>query len=243
MTAGRGRIYSKEINTHLRSEAMIEQQAHYRRFSWPSFGLWVGLTLLGYFLSVGFHFPTGYASITFNPQAISLGSGLVGFLFGAESGVIIASLQWIVLKSWAPYTRPWIPLNAISFGLIHALGDAVPYMPVVLVGGGIIVGLAQYIALRHALTRAILWIPIAAVAWFSGFQLGFALPHTQGEYNLFIAALAYGVITGLALRLLLADNLAVPNNLLTPHSDKSLVISQSYWKNPANVVRHILRLE
>lgn len=188
---------------------MIAQPTLSARFGWRPFILWIALTLVGYYLAGGFHFPAGFASNTYNPQAVGFGSGIVGFVFGAVSGLIIASLQWIVLRSWAPKAR-WIPLNVIGYGLIHALGDAVPYMPAVLVGGGIIVGLAQYLALRHSLTRPILWIPIAAIAWFCSFQLGFALRGQPEQYNLTVAALTYGVITGLALRLLLVEDLAVP---------------------------------
>ena len=214
---------------------MIEQQALSRRFSWFSFGLWVGLTLLGFLLSVVGHFPAGFASATFDAQDINLSGALTGFLFGAMSGLIIASLQWFVLKSWTPNARLWIPLNAVGFGLVHAVGDAVPYIPMVLVVGGIIVGLAQYIALRHALSRAIVWILIAAVAWFLGFQLGFALPGGAGGYNLVVAALTNGVITGLALRLLIAHNLAVPENLTLP----TLI---SRWSNLNLFTRILLTL-
>lgn len=188
---------------------MIEQPTLSRRFGWQPFILWIALTLVGYYLAGGFHFPAGFGSSTYDPRAVGFGSGIVGFVFGAVSGLIIASLQWIVLRSWAPNAR-WIPFNVIGYGLIHALGDAVPYMPAVLVGGGIIIGLAQYLALRHSLTKPILWIPIAGIAWICSFQLGFVMPQRPEQYNLTLAALTYGVITGLALRLLLVEDLAVP---------------------------------
>lgn len=191
---------------------MVEQHPLPRRFGWRAFILWSALTVVGYFLAGGFHFPTGFASDTFDPRTVGLGSGLVGFVFGTVSGVIIASLQWIILRSWASNARSWIPLNVMGFGLVHALGDAVPYMPIVL-AGGIVIGLAQYLALRRVLTRPILWIPIAAIAWYAGFQLGLTLPHRAEQYNLTIAALTYGVITGLALRFLLVKNLPAPRSL------------------------------
>lgn len=194
---------------------MTEQRSTTRRFTWQSLGLWVGLTLVGFFLSVGFHFPTGFASATLNPRDIGIGSGLVGFVFGAVSGLIIASLQWMVLKSWFPRARLWILPNAVGYGLVHALGDAVPYMPLVLVGGGIMLGVTQFFALRHALSRPIFWAPVAAIAWYAGFQLGFALSRTPGEYPLIAAALIYGAITGLALKLFL-----IPVN--PPHPTQSI---------------------
>jgi hypothetical protein len=153
---------------------MKTQQHSAVRFTWQSVALWVGLTLAGFFLTVGFHFPTGFASATFNPRDIGIVSGLVGFVFGAVSGLIIASLQWMALKVWFPRARLWILPNVVGYGLVHGLGDAVPYMPLVLVGGGIMLGVTQFVALRHALSRSVFWIPVAAIAWYAGFQLGFA---------------------------------------------------------------------
>ena len=86
----------------------------------------------------------------------------------------------------------------------------------VTVVSGIIIGLAQYIALRHALSRAILWILIAAGAWFLGLQLGFALSGQTEDYNLLVAALLNGAITGLALRLLITEKSAAPIYLIPP---------------------------
>lgn len=217
---------------------MTEQRSTTRRFTWQSLGLWVGLTLVGFFLSVVVHFPAGFASATLNPQDIDISSAVTGFVFGAVSGLIIASLQWIVLKSWIPDARLWIRLNAVGFGLVHALGDAVPYMPLVLVGGGIMLGLAQFFALRHALSRPIFWIPVAAVAWYAGFQLGFALSRTPGGYPLIAAALIYGATTALALRVMTSNRMLPPANQPSP-------TQSSRWANmslPKKVLLVILLL-
>jgi hypothetical protein len=204
---------------------MTDQQATAHRFSWPSFSLWVGLTLVG-FLMAGFFIHIGAVGPTtsFNPRDLNLSAALVGFLFGGVSGLIIASLQWLVLKSWAPNARLWIPLNAVGFGLEHAFNDALPYrpldLPLILAIGGIIIGLAQSIALRHTLSKAFLWVPVAVFAWFLGLQLGFAWliifdknPLAELATVFGTAGLTIGTITGVALRLLIADNLAVPKNL------------------------------
>lgn len=207
---------------------MTDQQRAVRHSSWSSLGLWVGLTLVG-FLMAGFFIHTQAEGPTtaFNPSDLNLGAAVVGFLFGGVSGLIIATLQWLVLKAWVPNARLWIPLNAVGFGLEHAFNDALPYrsldLPLVLVIGGIIIGLAQYIALRHTLSRAFLWVPVAAFAWFLGLQLGFAWlvvfdkNPLAGLVTVFgTAGLTIGAITGIALRLLIADNLAVPRNKTRP---------------------------
>jgi len=106
------------------------------RFTWQALALWVGLTLLGFFLSIGFHFPTSFASPVLNPEDIDMSGAILGFVFGAVSGLIIASLQWLVLKAWFPRARLWVLPTAAGYGVVHAFGDAVPYMPLVLVGAG-----------------------------------------------------------------------------------------------------------
>lgn len=185
----------------------INQSLTTNRFGWRTFGLWVGLTFLGYFLNIINHFPSGFAVAPFNQPAVRLDT--LGFVIGAMSGLILGSLQAIALQSHLPRVRWWILSNVIGFGLIHALGDGTSF-PVFLVVGGLIIGLMQYLALRRYLHKALLWIPITAVAWFSGFQLGLAL--NPGAYNAFLGALTYSVITGLAFRYLLAENLVPTEN-------------------------------
>lgn len=200
------------------------------RFTWQSLGFWVGLTLLGFLLSIFFHFPAGGASETLDPQDINLGGAVAGFIFGAISGLIIASLQWIVLRAWMPGARLWIPLNALGYGLLHAFGDAIPYMPVVLVGGGIIIGAAQAIALRQELSNAILWVPVAAAAWYAGFKIGFAFPIAEGEYPLIAAALIYSAITGLAIKFMVLDRKSQPASQPNPTRNSQRVKSSNSQK-------------
>jgi hypothetical protein len=201
------------------SATMIEPQARSRRFSWPSIALWVGLTMVGFMLASDLHFQTSGPRISFTLQDIDLSAAVVGFVFGAVSGLVIGALQWGVLKSWMPSYRLWVVFNMVGFGLAHALHDAVPYrpldLPLSLVIDGILVGLAQTIALRHALSRPLLWVPITGFAWFLGFQLGFAWLPVNGIVGNPIAGLAtvggtagliIGAITGVALRLLIKES-------------------------------------
>src|SRR5262245_24234141 len=134
---------------------MTEHLSIPRRLGWSLFGLWVGLTLVGFLLAGDIHTQAIGPTTSFNPRDLDLDAALMGFLFGAVSGLIIASLQWLALKSWTPKARLWIPLNVVGFGLAHAFNDAVPYrpldLPLLSVIGGAIIGMAQSLSLRHTL--------------------------------------------------------------------------------------------
>jgi hypothetical protein len=108
---------------------MTEPQALSRRVSWPSVGLWVGLTTLGFIVIGDNHLQASGPTISINLQDVDLFAALIRFVFGAVSDLVIGSLQWLVLKSWTPNARLWIPLNMAGFGLVHTFNDAVPYRP------------------------------------------------------------------------------------------------------------------
>jgi hypothetical protein len=181
----------------------MEQQSTTIRFGWLSVGLWVGLTLVGFLLTMVLHFPGSSGPGIFSPSNVDLSGAALGFVFGAISGLIIAALQQIVLKPWIPTPRAWLTFNAVGYGLVHAIYDGVPFQYQLAVAA-IIVALAQYSALRSLLSYAFLWIPIATIAWFLGFQLGFAIFAGDDPANLITAGLTVGVVTSLALRRLLS---------------------------------------
>jgi len=105
---------------------ILTKGQHPLRFSWRSFGLWVGLTTVGFILAGSLiHVQADGTTASFNLRDLNLSAAAVGFLFGCVTGLIIASLQWLSLRSWAPSARLWIPLNAIGFGLEHASDSAV----------------------------------------------------------------------------------------------------------------------
>ena len=198
---------------------MIEPQASSRRLSWPSIAQWVGLTMVGFILASDLHRQTSGPRIPFTLQDIDLSGAGLGFVFGAVSGLMIGSLQWVVLKSWMPSYRLWIAFNMVGFGLAHAVHDAVPYrpldLPLVVLIDGILVGLAQTIALRHTLSKTLLWVPITGFAWFLGFQLGFSWLQVEGIAASPLAELVtvggtagliIGAITGVALRLMIKES-------------------------------------
>jgi hypothetical protein len=219
-------------------------QSTLHRFSWRSLGLWVALTLLGYLLAAELHFQADGPTATFHLRDFKF--DLLGLLLGALSGLIIGSLQWLVLKSWIPNSRLWILLNVIGFGLIHFLNDSIPYrpfaLPVHFVIHGLIIGLTQYIALRHALAKALLWIPLAAGIWFLGFQLGFTLlaavgisgnPLAERAILLGIAGLTTGVLTGLALKFLVVQDQPMPENSPNP-------VLLNRWSNASQAKKVLL---
>jgi hypothetical protein len=156
------------------------------------------------------HYQTGSPFQLLDLRDVDLSAALVGFIFGAVSGLIISSLQWLILRSWTPRARLWIPLNILGFGLVHTLNDAVTYLPLplplLLVIGGILVGIPQAIAFRQVLPKAIYWIPLAALTWFLAFQTLFAMQAFVAGNPLAEVLLGHGsagLITGAAIGLAL----------------------------------------
>lgn len=191
------------------------------RFTWKAFSLWVVVTVLGYILGGDFHYQPDAPTRALSLRDIGLSAPLVGFLMSAVAGTIIAFLQWLVLKAWIPAPRLWILSNLVAYGLVHALNDALPYhpfpFPLMLLAGGFIVGTGQAVALRPLLSRAVLWLPLAAGAWLLSIQLGLALeslvfgnPLAEVFVGHGAAGLVTGVITGLALKRMLAGSVSQP---------------------------------
>ena len=182
--------------------------ARRRREALVRLGSWVAVTYLGFATFGDIHLqavgPTARVNLgDFEPA-------FVGFMFGAVSGAIIGALQWLVLRSWAPRARGWIPASIVGFGLAHALNDSFPYRPLDLLAmlliGGLMIAIPQAIALRRVLARPWTWVPVATVAWIVGQSVGAAIAplivaNPLGEMLIGIgsAGLIFGTITGLAL--------------------------------------------
>jgi hypothetical protein len=178
--------------------------------SWGRLVAWVAVTYLGFVFFGGNHLQALGPTAAFHPADIDTSAAIVGFVFGAVAGSIIGFLQWLVLRSWAPRTRGWIPLTALGFGLAHAFNDAVPYRPldvlVIVLADGLVIGALQSIALRHELPRPWVWVPVVAVAWVLGLTLGIFLligivsnPLAELVVGHGAAGLVIGLITGTAL--------------------------------------------
>ncbi len=137
------------------------------RFNRPTFRLWMVLNMVGYFVAGDLHYQES-GLLVFNFRDVDPFATVVGFAFGAVSGLIVGSLQWLVLRTWLTQARLWIPLNMLGFGLVHAINDALPNyrllpLPLLWLLGGFIIGLCQYLALRYSISRAGYWVFIAAV--------------------------------------------------------------------------------
>jgi hypothetical protein len=173
---------------------------------------WVAVTYLGFALAGGNHLQAQAPTVSFDLANVLPDAALLGFVFGAVGGAIVGALQRVVLRSWVPGVRWWIPLTAVAFGLVHAFNDAFRYppfdIPVVLLADGIVLGALQRSALRRALPRSWVWLPAVAIGWLAGGLMAIALlPHTAGDplAELFVgwgsAGLVIGLITGAALLL------------------------------------------
>ena len=57
------------------------------RISWPTVVRWAAATLFGVLLAGSFHFPGDFGTLRWSQVSVGLGSGVVGFIFGAVSGL------------------------------------------------------------------------------------------------------------------------------------------------------------
>jgi hypothetical protein len=203
-------------------------------FSWKQFGLWVGLTILGYLIGADFHYNAENLVRPFKAQDLDFSAALVGFFMSAAAGFLMAVFQWNILKAWTPATRIWIPANALAFGLIHAMNDSLPYRPISVLGvlaiGGLIAGLAQAVALRKVLSMPLVWVLLASGTWVAAFLSLFAIQKSVAGDPLAgvvlgqgAAGLITGIVTGLALKFMLT----VRTSRVRSHTDSAAAFQGS----------------
>jgi hypothetical protein len=201
---------------------MFRQQAA-TQLSWLSFAVWIGLNILGYIPGSELHYQVSAPVLPFHLRDVMLQPAVFGFILGAVSGLIIATLQRIVLIKWIPGTRLWIPWNILGFGLVHAVNDSLLYLPVplplLLLAGGVIISVAQYLSLRRSLSRPLLWIPLAAGAWLVAFLLGETLSRSVAGNPLAEVFLGNGtkglimaIVTGISLRTMIPVSPILPED-------------------------------
>jgi hypothetical protein len=166
---------------------------------WRGVGLWTALTAVGVLLAGFLHFPGDFGTRIGSLVETNWPGGVVGFIFGAVSGMLIAGPQALLLRAWGGPARGWLGLNVLAFGLIHALADAVPYRPLVIGVGGIVLAACQWLALRGRLSEPGWWLGVTAAAWW----LGLGLTAGRTDYNLVVIGLLLGGASGVMLRLLL----------------------------------------
>lgn len=125
---------------------------------------WVGLTLIGFVLAAGVHFPG-----TLDDVGLELGP----LVLGAVTGIVIGALQLPVLRGLVRPLWLWTLATAAGIAVTHALGDGVSaevgYVPVALIGG------AATGALQAALLRSPLWAAATTLAFVVGIVGGHAL--------------------------------------------------------------------
>jgi hypothetical protein len=167
------------------------------RFPWPSIGLLVGLSILGYFFAGFLHMPGDGPPLAFSLQALDLTAGLVGFVFGAVTGLMVGGLQWLALKLWLSKARGWILLNTLAFGLVHALNDAGLFNSLSsslgLMIDGLIIGAAQAVAFRQVLPRSYVWPVVMSLTWLLGFGWAYAFENAIDNNPFLSLLVAYGV--------------------------------------------------
>jgi hypothetical protein len=144
-------------------------------FDWILWLQWVMLTTLGWILG-GVVFPE------------------LGLLVG---GVVLGILQWAVLRQQLRQAGWWIAASGVGWALGWAM--AIILLPPelgVLAGPliGLTVGSLQWLVLRREVRRAGWWLVVSPLAWTAGLS---------GLLGMLLVGTAVGVITGIALELLL----------------------------------------
>jgi len=173
--------------------------------TWGAFLIWTSVSVVAYGL-VGFmfHFPSGFPPN--NGQNFNALALVVGALQGGFTGLVIGSLQALLLRQYFRGVRGWLAASAVSLALTHAIGDALPdplALPVVQVAGGLLLGVGQWLVLRSQRLNAVIWIGATGIAWFAGLTLGLTIMkqivsgwQTQHVVASLITGLAVSVATG-----------------------------------------------
>ncbi len=177
--------------------------------------LWVLASIIGFTLSgFLFHFPFGFpagANTSFDPA-----NAEVGFIQGALTGLVIGTIQWLVLRRLISRAGWWILATCWGIAVAHAVGDSAP-APITLwvlaLLCGAVIGSLQWLILRQLTSRAVLWVAANIVGWYLGLTLGMALAESTGLMALTgpdgwvkqhsvvgsITGIVIGVITGILL--------------------------------------------
>jgi len=185
--------------------------------AWVFWLIWVVTSVAAYVLvGLAFHFPSGFPpnnGENFNAPAL-----IVGAFQGGFAGLVIGSLQALLLRQYFKGVRWWIIASLLGLSVTHAIGDALSdsiALPVVQIAGGVLLGATQWFVLKSQGLNAVVWTLASAVAWFVGLTLGLAVTKQIGagwQIGHIIAGLVTGItvatVTGaLLVRLALRANM------------------------------------
>ena len=113
--------------------------------------------MLGYlFAGFGTHFPGSFPVGSGVVTAFDTGAALYGAVIGSVGGLVIGTLQWLVLRSWLGIRWSWLAATALAVGVTHALGDGLPSSvewPPLAIAGGVVMSVSQWLALRGRADR------------------------------------------------------------------------------------------
>ena len=179
--------------------------------SWRFWGAWV-LAFLG--------FPLGGAAAFILVGGVE--SVLDGAIAGAACGGVLAAVQGLVLRRHLSLSPSWIVATSLGMAGGLALGVALfgsstagNVLPLRGAFAGLLIGLAQWVVLRGSVPRAWVWVPTLTAAWALGWVVtrAFGIDLTL-DFTVFGAtgALAFQVLTGLALAWLLSQRVVTPGS-------------------------------
>ena len=170
-----------------------------------------GLAWAGWFGHFPFGFPPGL-------NAPPLRAALVGAGFGTASAIVLALVQWLVLRRALGVRGWWVLATVLGVSALHALGDPLAESgrvglvsaEFVLVGlvGGAIIGALQYLVLRDRLDHAAWWLVASVAGWGIGVTAGLAVVAAlglgSGRNAHAVAGATAGVVVGVSTGFVLA---------------------------------------
>jgi len=141
---------------------------------WAGLIVWIVVSAAAYSATgLIFHFPSGFPPN--NGASLNTGAFVIGLLQGGFSGLVIGSLQALMLRQYFTGVRAWIAANVFSLAIVHAIGDALPdpiALPVVQALGGIVMGISVWRALGGQRLNLVICVIVMGIAWFAGLTLG-----------------------------------------------------------------------
>jgi hypothetical protein len=117
------------------------------------------------------------------PESLDPGNAVVGFMVGAITGLVIGTLQWVVLRKVIPGAGWWVLATLMGVASVHAVGDTatgfVAFWMLAL-PSGVVVGILQWLVLRRLGSNVRFWVVASAVGWFVGLISGMAIAEASG---------------------------------------------------------------